>query len=119
MKLTSVSQEVCAKFAKLSLGETGPCPDATLTLRLAFGIVKGYEEDGLSIPFQTTFTGLYKRAASHQYKPPFNLTQRWFDVKNRLDLDTPLNFVSTADIIGGNSGSPVGNRKGEFVGVIF
>ena len=116
-----IKQQAHAKITKARqlLGKTGPYPDATFTLRLAFGIVKGYEEDGLSIPFQTTFTGLYERAASHQYKPPFNLTQRWLDVKDRLDLDTPLNFVSTADIVGGNSGSPVVNRRGEFVGVIF
>jgi hypothetical protein len=116
-----IKQQAHAKItqARRALGKTGPYPDATFTLRLAFGTVKGYEEDGLSIPFQTTFTGLYERAAAHQYKPPFDLTQRWLDVKDQLDLNTPLNFVSTADIIGGNSGSPVVNRQGEFVGVIF
>jgi hypothetical protein len=105
--------------ARLALGRTGPYPDATFTLRLAFGTVKGYEENGRSIPFQTTFAGLYERAAKHHYRPPFDLTQRWLDAKESLDLSTPLNFVSTADIIGGNSGSPVVNRQGEFVGVIF
>ena len=105
--------------ARLALEKSTPYPDATFTLRLAFGTVKGYEENGRSIPFQTTFTGLYERAAAHEYQPPFDLTQRWLDRKDRLDLDTPLNFVSTADIIGGNSGSPVVNRQGQFVGVIF
>jgi len=105
--------------ARLALEKGTPYPDATFTLRLAFGTVKGYEEDGGSIPFQTTFAGLYERAAAHRYKPPFDLTQRWLDRKERLDLNTPLNFVSTADIIGGNSGSPVVNRQGQFVGVIF
>ena len=105
--------------ARLALEKSTPYPDATFTLRLAFGTVKGYEENGRSIPFQTTFTGLYERAAAHEYQPPFDLPQRWLDRKDRLDLDTPLNFVSTADIIGGNSGSPVVNRQGQFVGVIF
>jgi hypothetical protein len=81
--------------------------------------VKGYEENGQSIPFQTTLAGLYERAAQHHYQPPFDLPQRWLDRKDRLDLSTPLNFVSTADIIGGNSGSPNVNRQGQFVGIIF
>ncbi len=106
----------CARFA---VEKTGLYPDATFTLRLALGTVKGYEENGQSIPFQTAIAGLYERAASHQYKPPFNLPQRWLDCKDKLNLNTPLNFVSTADIIGGNSGSPVVNRNGEFVGIIF
>jgi len=116
-----IKQQTHAKItrARLALEKATPYPDATFTLRLAFGTVKGYEEDGRLIPFQTTFAGLYKRAAAHQYKPPFDLTQRWRDRKDQLDLNTPLNFVSTADIIGGNSGSPVVNRQGQFVGVIF
>jgi len=116
-----IKQQAHAKItqARLAIEKTTPYPDATFTLRLAFGTVKGYEEDGRSIPFQTTFAGLYERAAAHEYKPPFDLTQRWLDRKGRLDLNTPLNFVSTADIIGGNSGSPVVNRQGQFVGIIF
>ncbi len=116
-----IRQQAHAKItrARLALSESTPYPDATFTLRLAFGTVKGYQEDGRSIPFQTTFAGLYERAAAHQYQPPFDLTQRWLDRKDRLDLNTPLNFVSTADIIGGNSGSPVVNRQGQFVGIIF
>jgi len=81
--------------------------------------VKGYEENGRAIPFQTTFAGLYERAAAHHHKPPFDLPQRWIDRKDKLDLSTPVNFVSTTDIIGGNSGSPVVNRQSEFVGIIF
>lgn len=116
-----IKQQAHAKItqARLALEKTTPYPDATFTLRLAFGTVRGYEEGGRSIPFQTTFAGLYERAAAHEYKPPFDLTQRWLDRKGRLDLNTPLNFVSTADIIGGNSGSPVVNRQGQFVGIIF
>jgi len=105
--------------ARFALEKTGSYPDATFTLRLAFGTVRGYEENGQTIPYQTTFAGLYERAASHYYKPPFDLPRRWIDRKNKLSLHTPFNFVSTADIIGGNSGSPVVNRQGEFVGIIF
>jgi hypothetical protein len=100
--------------------ETGSSyPDATFTLRLAFGTVRGYEENGRQIPFQTTFAGLFERAAVNHHNPPFDLPQRWMDRNDKLDLSTPFNFVSTADITGGNSGSPVVNRQGEFVGVIF
>lgn len=100
------------------LGTTG-YPDATFTLRLAFGTVKGYEEDGQFVPPLTTIAGLYERAKAMNYKPPFDLPQSWVKRKSRLDLQTPYNFVSTVDIIGGNSGSPVVNRAGEFVGIIF
>src|SRR5919197_547707 len=91
----------------------------TFTLRLDYGAVKCYEENGKSIPFQTTYTGLYERAAEQQNRPPFDLPPRWVERKQKLDLNVPLNFVSTADIIGGNSGSPVVNRNAELVGIIF
>src|SRR5213079_25409 len=81
--------------------------------------VKGYEEGGKHVPAHTTFAGLYERAKEQENRPPFDLPKRWLDRKSRLDLKTPFNFVSTADIIGGNSGSPVVNRAGEFVGIIF
>jgi len=105
--------------ARFAIEGTGQYPDATFTLRLAFGTVKGYQEAGQAVPFQTTLAGLYQRAADQRYRPPFDLPARWIKAKGRLDLKTPFNFVSTADIIGGNSGSPVVNRKGEFVGIIF
>lgn len=94
-------------------------PDATGTLRFAFGTVKGYEEDGRSIPPFTTLAGLYERWKERGPAAPFELPQRWIDHRDRLDLKTPINFVLTADIIGGNSGSPVVNTKGEVVGLIF
>jgi hypothetical protein len=105
--------------ARFALEGTNTYPDATFTLRLAFGLVKGYEENGKQIPFETTFEGLYERAKENNNKPPFDLPQRWIDSKGKLNLKTPFNFVCTADIIGGNSGSPVINKNAEFVGIIF
>lgn len=105
-----------AKFA-VSGGDT--YPDATFTLRLAFGQVKGYQENGKPVPSQTSFAGLYERAAEHKNKEPFDLPPRWVERKDRLDLSVPFNFVATPDIIGGNSGSPVVNRNAEVVGLIF
>jgi hypothetical protein len=105
--------------AKFAIEGTNTYPDATFTLRLAFGTVKGFEENGKHVPFETTFAGLYQRSKENDDKPPFDLPQRWVEKKVNLDLKTPLNFVCTADIIGGNSGSPVINRNAELVGIIF
>lgn len=100
------------------LGSAG-YPDATFTLRLSFGMVKGYEEDGRSVPPFTTIGGLYQRAKEMKNRPPFDLPALWEKRKRSVDLVTPMNFVSTCDLIGGNSGSPVVNRAGEYVGIIF
>lgn len=105
--------------AKFALEGANTYPDATFTLRLAFGQAKGYEENGQQIPYQTVFSGLYDRAAEHNNQPPFNLPPKWAERKDKLDLHTPFNFVTTADIIGGNSGSPTINKNGEVVGLIF
>jgi hypothetical protein len=105
--------------AKFALEGSSTYPDATFTLRLAFGTVKGYEENGQHVPAMTTFAGLYERAREHHNKPPFDLPPRWVERKDRLNLNTPFNAVSTADIIGGNSGSPVINKNAEVVGLIF
>jgi hypothetical protein len=86
---------------------------------LSYGVVKGYQENGKAIPFDTNMGGAYEHAAEHGNKPPYNLPESWIKSKSKLDLKTPLNFVSTADIIGGNSGSPTVNKKGEVVGIIF
>ncbi|RUL89057.1 S46 family peptidase [Tautonia sociabilis] len=96
-------------------------PDATFTLRLAFGTVKGWEEDGKTIPPYTVVEGLFERAESHGNVEPYRVPESWVEAKEdgRLDLQTPMNFVSTADIIGGNSGSPVVDRDGQVVGLIF
>lgn len=98
---------------------TGGYPDATFTLRLAFGAVKGYEENGEKIAPTTDFAGAYQHAADHAGQKNFDLPASWMDAKDKVNLQTQLNFVCTADIIGGNSGSPVVNRAGELVGLIF
>jgi hypothetical protein len=105
--------------ARFALEGTSNYPDATFTLRLSYGVVRGYEQDGKQIPALTNFAGLYQRAAEHNNQPPFDLPQRWIDQKSALNLETKFNFVSDADIIGGNSGSPVVNKANEFVGIIF
>jgi hypothetical protein len=94
-------------------------PDATFTLRLSYGTVKGYPMNGTKAPYKTTFYGLYDRANSFDFAGPFALTKRYVDGQSKLNLATPLDFVSTGDIIGGNSGSPVINKEGELVGLIF
>ena len=94
-------------------------PDANFNLRISYGRVLGYEEDTTLVPYKTTFFGLYDRARSFDEKPPYDLPKRYREGKDKLDLATPLNFVYTADTIGGNSGSPVINRNGELVGLNF
>ena len=94
-------------------------PDATFTLRLAFGPVRGYVEGGQAIPPWTTIAGAFEHEKNHGAKEPWELPAKWHARKDQLDSGTPFNFVCTADIIGGNSGSPVINRKAELVGVIF
>ncbi len=98
---------------------TSHYPDATFTLRLSYGLVQGYPENDRLVPALTTFAGLFDRNAAQHNREPFDLPALWLAKKPALDLTLPLNFVSTADIVGGNSGSPVVNRAGEFVGIIF
>ncbi len=105
-----------AQFAILG-GST--YPDATFTLRLSFGIVKGYREDGLEVPPFTDYAGLYRRAEERAGEPTFSLPRVWVEKRAALDPSVPLDFVHTCDIIGGNSGSPTVNRAGEIVGIVF
>jgi hypothetical protein len=105
--------------ARFKLLGTGVAPDATFTLRLAFGVVRGYQVDGVDLAYTTTFGGAFERADKQGHRDPFVLPKRWMEGKGKVDLATPFNFVSTADTIGGNSGSPVLNRAGELVGINF
>jgi hypothetical protein len=105
-----------ARFAQGGFSEP---PDANFTLRLSYGAVKGYTEAGKEIPYFTTIGGAYQHAQAHGDQPPYRLPESWTSHKSKLNLSTPLNFVSTADIIGGNSGSPAVNRAAEVVGIIF
>jgi hypothetical protein len=105
---------------------TASYPDATFTLRLSYGVVRGYTENGegttqkgTKLPYFTTMGGAFQHAADHGNKDPYKLADSWMKEKSKIKLDTPINVVETADIIGGNSGSPVVNRAGDLVGIIF
>ncbi len=120
-RITSVEASAGERLAQARFAVYGKnvYPDANSTLRIEFGTVLGYEEGSTLVPYKTTFHGLYDRAASFNDAAPFGLPKRWKDRKAALDLTVPLNFVYTADTIGGNSGSPVINRNAEIVGVNF
>ena len=119
--VTSVVQRAGEQLGKARFAVYGKStyPDATFTLRLSYGQVQGYPMNGTKAPYETTFYGLYDRAHSFDFAPPFDLPARYREGRDKLDLATPLDFVTTNDIIGGNSGSPVINAKGEIVGLIF
>ena len=105
--------------AAFALGGEDVYPDATGTLRLAFGTIKGYRQDDADVPPFTTFGGLFERSTQRRDQPPFELPAPWAAAKGKLNLATPFNLVLTADIIGGNSGSPVVDRTGNLIGLIF
>jgi len=98
---------------------TSVTPDANRTLRLSDGVLKGYEYNGTIAPVKSTFFGLYDRYYGFETKYPFNLSERWINAQKEIDLKTPFNFVSTNDIVGGNSGSAIINKNAEVIGLAF
>src|SRR5206468_2910005 len=127
-EVDAVERQQGSALAKIRFAAEGAtvAPDATSTLRLSYGAVRGFVEDGrgtvsagTQVPFFTTMGAAFQHAANHGSRPPYALPETWMKAKSKLRLDTPLNDVSTLDIIGGNSGSPVINTDAEIVGIIF
>jgi hypothetical protein len=127
-EVDAVEREQGAALAKIVFAAEGSStpPDATSTLRLSYGAVRGFVEDGRGIvpagtkvPFFTTIGGAFEHADRHGNKRPYQLPDTWIKAKSKVRLETPMNMISTPDIIGGNSGSPVINTKAEIVGIIF
>lgn len=120
-QVVEVERQAYAQIANaiFAIKGTSVYPDATFSLRLAYGQVKGYSDGGKAIPAKTTLGGAFEHEAAHGTVAPWKLPNSWTQAKDKLNLATPFNFVSTADIIGGNSGSPVLNKQGQVVGLIF
>ncbi len=120
-EVEAVERQAYAAIAAAKFAAEGDkvYPDATFTLRMSFGAITGWTEGGAEIPPYTTMVGAFDRSRDRHNAPPFNLVDSWVKNKKKLDLKTPFNFVCTADIIGGNSGSPVVNTSGEVIGLIF
>ena len=119
--LSERERQAYAKISKATVAAQGTdtYPDATFTLRLAFGPVRGYRENGRDVAAWTTMGGAFDHEKNHSAKGDWKLPESWHEAEKKIAARTPFNFVCTADIIGGNSGSPVINTNGEFVGIIF
>ncbi|MCC6426522.1 MAG: S46 family peptidase [Phycisphaerales bacterium] len=120
-EVEAIERDGYAKIARAKFAMQGETtyPDATFTLRLAFGPIVGYQEEGRPVAPYSTFGGLYERFRDRTGEPGFELPERWIKGEGKLDPKTPFNFVCGADVIGGNSGSPAVNTKGELIGLIF
>ena len=120
-EVLGVERDAYSKIAQSVFATQGDSayPDGSFTLRLSYGQVKGYLENGKQVTPFTEIRGLYIRGDQHKQKPPYKIADSWMKVRSALNPTTPYNFVSTNDIVGGNSGSPVINVKGELVGLIF
>lgn len=120
-EVLGVERDAYARIAQAVFATQGDAayPDGTFTLRLSYGQVKGYMENGKSVPPFTEIRGLYIRGDEHKQKPPYKIADSWMKARAQVNPTTPFDFVSTNDIVGGNSGSPVVNVKGELVGLIF
>ena len=120
LEIEEINSALIMKARLMRDGAAVPPPDANGFLRLSYGIVKGLtNEAGQKIPFQTTFGSLYQKADAFSNKPPYALPESFRRARPSIDLKTGLNFVTTADAFGGNSGSPCVNIKGELVGLLF
>jgi hypothetical protein len=119
--VTSVERASGAKISRALFALRGKdrYPDATFTLRLAWGPAAGYVENGRKIPYETTWAGMFAYSRAHGDKDPYELPKSYLAARGKIDPEGPVNFVSATDITGGNSGSPVVNTKGEIIGLIF
>ena len=120
-EVLAVERDAYAKIAQSVFATQGDAayPDGTFTLRMSYGQVKGYMENGKPVTPFTEIRGLFIRGDEHKHKPPYKIADSWMKARASLNPTTQYNFVSTNDIVGGNSGSPVINVKGELVGLIF
>jgi hypothetical protein len=120
-EVLGVERDAYAKIAQAVFATQGDTayPDGTFTLRLSYGQVKGYMDNGKPVTPFTEIRGLFVRGDEHKHKPPYKIVDSWMQARAALNPTTPYNFVSTNDIVGGNSGSPVINARGELVGLIF